>query len=155
MGVEIERKFLVNGDDWRALATKSVKMRQAYIANTPACSVRVRITSDEARLNMKSGTLGIERQEFDYGIPLSDAQEIVETLCNGETLAKTRHFVPHGVHLWEVDEFFEANAGLIVAELELEAVDTAYDKPHWIGEEVSHDERYYNVNLIKRPLPRW
>ena len=91
MGVEIERKFLVNGDDWRALATKSVKMRQAYIANTPACSVRVRITSDEARLNMKSGTLGIERQEFDYGIPLSDAQEIVETLCDLRKIRNRRH----------------------------------------------------------------
>ena len=155
MGVEIERKFLVYGDDWRALATKTVEMRQAYLASTPGCSVRVRITDDEARLNIKSGTLGIARQEFDYGIPPSDAQEIVETLCNGETLTKTRYFVPNGVHVWEVDEFSDANAGLIVAEIELEAVDTIFETPHWVGKEVSHDERYYNVNLIKRPFPEW
>ncbi len=155
MGTEIERKFLTTGDAWRAAVTEVVEMRQGYLSSSPDCSVRVRITADEARLNIKSATLGIVRQEFDYAIPATDAEEILQTLCGGRSLSKIRHYVPHGGRLWEVDEFCGANTGLIVAELELEAADETFEKPDWIGEEVSDERRYYNVRLIEHPYSEW
>ena len=155
MGTEIERKFLIIGDAWRDAATEVVEMRQGYLAASADCSVRVRIARDEARLNIKSGTLGIVRQEFDYAIPPTDAHAMLETLCGGRSVSKTRYYVPHAGHVWEVDEFSGANAGLIVAELELNAVDEAFDKPDWIGEEVSDERRYYNVRLIDYPYSEW
>jgi adenylate cyclase len=155
VGTEIERKFLVTGDAWRAAATEVVEIRQGYLAATPECSVRVRISGDDARLNIKSGTLDIVRQEFDYAIPARDAREMMETLCGGRSVSKTRYYVPYAGHLWEVDEFSGANSGLIVAEIELDAVDEAFDKPGWIGAEVSDEPRYYNACLIDHPFCEW
>src|SRR5687768_16018443 len=132
MGIEIERKFLVRGDGWRSRAARSVRMEQGYINDMAAlregrqrASVRVRIAGDEAFINLKSRELGTTRQEFDYPIPVADAEALLE-LCVGGRISKVRHYVEHAGHTFEVDEFAGDNAGLVVAELELEAEDAAY-----------------------------
>ena len=155
MGTEIERKFLVASTEWRALAHASHHMVQGYLANTERGSIRVRLTDDTACLNIKGMTLGVTRTEFDYPIPLDEAQVILDTLCLKPLLEKTRHLVRHGDHVWEIDEFTGDNAGLIVAEVELRSVDEAFTPPPWLGEEVSHDPRYYNVCLVERPYNTW
>ena len=155
MGIEIERKFLLANDGWRAAVSRSVHMHQGYLAGNAECSVRVRLTDFEARMNIKSATLGIERQEFDYDVPRADAAVMLRDLCGTRTLEKTRHFVLHEGHEWEIDEFAGANAGLIVAELELDRVDEAFARPPWLGAEVSDDRRYYNSELVERPYSHW
>ncbi len=155
MGTEIERKFLLRDDSWRAAVERSVSMRQGYLSAQAPCSVRVRLEGNEARLNIKSATLGIERQEFEYAIPVADAEAMLDTLCGGRAVAKQRHYVRHAGHLWEIDEFSDANHGLVVAELELDSVDEPFVAPPWLGEEVSADERYYNVRLIEHPYSAW
>ena len=161
MGIEIERKFLVRGDGWRSAAHKVVPMAQGYLndiamvdSGAMQASVRVRIEGDEARLNIKSRELGASRQEFDYRIPLADAQALI-ALCVGGVVRKRRHLVTHGAHLWEIDEFIGDNAGLVVAEVELDAEDESIAMPDWIGAEVTHLPRYYNLNLASLPYLRW
>lgn len=156
MPIEIERKFLVIGDDWRRGVSRSQHMAQGYLAGPPdsRCSVRVRIAGDEAHLNIKSATLGVERDEYEYGIPLADAQRLLATLA-GERIEKIRHHVETGGHLFEIDEFLGENAGLVVAEIELAHADEAFPRPAWLGREVSHLARYYNLNLAVRPYSRW
>lgn len=155
MGVEIERKFLVTGDQWKAQAERAVRMRQGYLANTERASVRVRSDGDQADINIKSLTLGVHRREFEYSIPLAEADEMLDDLCMQPLIEKTRHFVRCGDHLWEVDVFEGENDGLVVAEVELDAVDEAFEKPVWAGAEVSDDPRYYNVCLIEHPFSQW
>jgi adenylate cyclase len=155
MGREIERKFLVIGNEWRHLAHTSLGYRQGYLANNECCSVRIRLENDNARLNIKSATLGVARHEFDYPVPLAEAQEIFEHLCGPRTIEKTRHLVRDNGHLWEIDEFHGANQGLVVAELELQSETESFNKPSWIGQEVSDDPRYYNVRLIDHPFCEW
>ncbi|HEX5121828.1 MAG TPA: CYTH domain-containing protein [Rhodanobacteraceae bacterium] len=156
MPVEIERKFLVTGDAWRRDVSKSEPMAQGYLAGPPASrsSVRVRIAGDEAWLNIKSVTLGVERDEYEYAIPLADAVRMLATLC-GERVEKIRHHVTVGDHLFEVDEFLGENAGLVVAEIELLHADEPFERPAWLGREVTPLARYYNVNLASRPYSRW
>ncbi|UPG91949.1 CYTH domain-containing protein [Luteibacter aegosomaticola] len=161
MGIEIERKFLLAGDGWRALVERSEPIAQGYLvamgaiaAGHAKSSVRVRISGEKAWLNIKSATLGIERQEYEYPIPLADARHMLDTLADG-VLEKVRHHVMlDGAH-FEIDEFTGANQGLLVAEIELEAADAAYPVPSWLGAEVSDQVRYYNVNLIDRPFNTW
>jgi len=161
MGVEIERKFLLAGDGWRAFAQRSERIAQGYLVSAAAihaghakCSVRVRISGDQAWLNIKSATLGIQRHEFEYPVPLADAEHLLHELSDG-MLEKIRHHVMfEGTH-FEIDEFLGDNAGLIVAEVELTSTDATYPKPDWLGAEVSKSSRYYNVNLIDRPYARW
>ncbi len=155
MGKEIERKFLVRDAGWRAQAGPGVSYRQGYLTGTEKSSVRVRIEGDRARLNIKSATLGVSRQEFEYDIPLQDAKEILATLCQGPLIEKQRYHVPHGGHTWEVDVFAGDNAGLIVAEIELSREDEDFELPAWAGDEVSHDTRYYNVCLVTHPYKDW
>jgi adenylate cyclase len=155
MGQEIERKFLVCSDDWRAEAQASRRYRQGYLANNERCSVRVRIDESGAALNIKSSTLGVHRQEFDYPVPLEDAQRLLEALCEGPLIEKTRHFVRHADHLWEIDVFEGDNAGLVVAEIELDSPNEPFERPAWLGEEVSDDPRYYNVCLVEHPFKDW
>lgn len=155
MAREIERKFLVTGEGWREAVERRAHYRQGYLASDKFCSIRVRVSDSEAFLNIKSATLGIQRQEYEYPIPLADAQEILDGLCEGPLIEKTRHYVRHGGHLWEVDVFEGDNAGLVVAEIELEHEDEAFERPPWIGEEVSHDPRYYNVCLVRHPYKTW
>ncbi|MDR7136254.1 adenylate cyclase [Lysobacter niastensis] len=161
MGIEIERKFLVTGDGWRAAAREVVPMAQGYINDMAAmdsgamkASVRVRIAGDEAFLNLKSRELGHTRQEFDYPIPVEDARGLL-ALCVGGLVDKRRHYVEFEGHLWEVDEFLGENAGLVVAEIELASADAAFAKPEWIGAEVTDAARYYNLALATRPYSQW
>ena len=161
MGIEIERKFLVAGDGWRAAAYEVIPMAQGYINDigamdngTQKASVRVRIQGEEAFLNLKSRELGRSRQEFDYPIPVADARDLLE-LCVGGLIDKRRHLVRHAGHLWEVDEFLGDNAGLVVAEIELDSVDEAFERPAWIGTEVTELERYYNLALAAHPYSQW
>ncbi|MFY2764532.1 CYTH domain-containing protein [Arenimonas sp. MALMAid1274] len=161
MGVEIERKFLVASDHWRSHVTRSVRMAQGYINDMAAlrearqnASVRVRIAGDEAFLNLKSREPGPSRQEFDYPIPVADAEALL-ALCVGGRVQKVRHYIPQDDLTWEVDEFDGDNAGLVVAELELPAVDAAFARPAWLGEEVTDEQRYYNLALAERPYSAW
>ena len=161
MGIEIERKFLVTGDGWRSAAREVVPMAQGYLNDLAAmdagrmkASVRVRIAGDQAFLNLKSRELGHTRQEFDYPIPVVDARALL-ALSVGGLIDKRRHLVEHQGHLWEVDEFLGDNAGLVVAEIELDSADEAFDKPDWIGAEVTDSSRYYNLALATRPYSQW
>lgn len=155
MGLEIERKFLVRGDDWRQQADAGTPYRQGYLVGSQHASVRVRIEGEVARLNIKSATLGIRRQEYEYPLPLDEAEEMLETLCEQPQIEKTRYKLPYQGHLWEIDVFAGANQGLIVAEVELGSEDEALSLPEWVGEEVSDDPRYYNVCLVKHPYSEW
>lgn len=161
MGIEIERKFLVASDDWRRQATRAVRMAQGYINDMAAlrdarqnASVRVRIAGDEAFLNLKSREPGRSRQEFDYAIPVADADALLK-LCVGGRIDKVRHYLPQGDLTWEVDEFAGDNQGLVVAELELPTEDTDFDRPAWLGREVTDDQRFYNLALAERPYNAW
>ena len=159
MGQEIERKYRVTSDAWRRQAHKVRTLRQGYLSDLDASggrsSVRVRIGGDQAHLNIKSATLGIERREYEYPLPLEDAQYMLDHLCMGSLIEKNRHYVRYEGLLWEVDEFFGDNAGLVVAEVELESVDQQPALPDWVGEEVSEDARYFNVMLVKHPYKDW
>lgn len=161
MGIEIERKFLLGSDDWRDAASRSERIAQGYLVGAKAlrdgtalASVRVRRIGEHAWLNIKSAQLGIERAEYEYPIPLADAEQMLATLCDG-VLEKIRHHVVVDGVLFEVDEFFGDNAGLVVAEVELPSQDAAFPRPAWLGREVSHLARYYNVNLIAHPYGQW
>jgi adenylate cyclase len=151
---EIERKFLLTGEGWRAGVTRSITMRQAYLNDTGNASVRVRIEGDQANINIKSAGLSIERLEFEYAIPLADAEQLMQ-LCVHHPVEKVRHLVPDGEFTWEIDEFEGANAGLVVAEIELTSPAQAHPRPAWLGQEVSLDRRYYNVYLAKHPYSAW
>ena len=156
MPIEIERKFLVVGDDWREQVSRSEPMLQGYLAGPPAarCSVRVRIAGAHAFLNIKAAIPGIARDEYEYGIPLEDARHMLANLA-GAVVEKRRHYVEVGRHVFEIDEFAAANRGLIVAELELDAIDAPFPKPAWLGREVSAFARYYNLNLAMHPYAHW
>ena len=154
MGREIERKFLVSGDAWRAATTERVPMSQGYIARSDRNSVRVRLAGERAWLNVKSGGLVASRHEFEYAIPPADARELL-ALATGPLIEKTRHIVPFGGFEWEVDEFHGANSGLVVAEIELDDERQEFPRPEWVGAEVTHLERYYNVSMVRYPYSEW
>jgi adenylate cyclase len=155
MGTEIERKFLLLDDGWRSAVRDSTDIVQGYLANTERGSIRVRLSGDRASLNLKSMTLGVTRSEFDYPIPAEDARLILRLLCMQPLIEKTRHHVPFAGHDWEIDEFRGDNAGLVVAELELRHPEQPFTPPPWLGDDVSADPRYYNVNLIEHPYRSW
>lgn len=155
MAEEIERKFLLNDNSWRDRVEQSVRQIQGYLGSAESCSIRIRIAGDQASLNIKSATLGISRREYDYAIPIEEAHEILEHLCIRPLIEKTRHFVRYGDHIWEIDEFAGENAGLIVAEIELNSADEVFERPPWVGEDVSDDPRYYNVCLVTHPYKDW
>ena len=161
MPIEIERKFLLANDGWRAGIERSEPIAQGYLVGAQAlrdgaarASVRARLAGDQAWLNIKAATPGIARTEFDYPIPLDDARTLLAGLCDG-VLEKTRHHVRVDGALFEVDEFEGDNRGLVVAEIELPAVDAPFPRPPWLGREVSTLTRYYNVNLIAHPYRQW
>ncbi len=155
MATEIERKFLLVSDAWRALISRSESFRQGYLSSSKRASVRVRIADNTATLNIKGMTLGIQRPEYEYEIPLPEATELLDQLCERPLIEKTRHFIEFGGKLWEIDEFHGDNAGLIVAEVELDAPDDVIPMPAWAGADVSHLERYYNVRLTQYPYSQW
>jgi adenylate cyclase len=159
MGIEIERKYLLKNDNWKALVAKSGNYKQGYlqtgVEGKENSSVRVRIADDKATLNIKSTGLNVKRLEFEYEIPLHDAEQMLASLCNNKVVEKTRYIVPYGGHTWEIDVFAGDNDGLVVAEVELSDVNEEFEKPDWLAEEVSDDIRYYNSHLLNFPYKMW
>lgn len=153
MATEIERKFLLASDAWRAGAT-GTEYRQGYLSRDPARTVRVRIAGEQGWLTIKGRNEGISRAEFEYAIPLTDAQQLL-VLCEGPLIEKRRYRVEYAGFVWEIDEFFGQNSGLVVAEIELPSADAAFELPPWLGAEVSGDARYYNSSLSKTPYSEW
>ena len=154
MAQEIERKFLVADPSFLKPLTGS-QIKQGYIAGKERSAARIRIRDSGAFLTLKSEARGITRSEFEYEIPLADAEEMLETLCAPPHIEKTRYVVEWKGHTWEVDVFHGGNEGLIVAEIELAAADQAFEKPPWLGREVSQDVRYFNSNLAHCPYGNW
>lgn len=152
MGVEIERKFLVTGNGWQA--HPGIEFRQGYL-NEGVPTVRVRTMGERAALTIKGPTVGISRAEFEYEIPREDALAMLDDMCTGTLIEKVRRRIEFGGRTWEVDEFLGANAGLVVAEVELDSEDAEVDLPDWVGEEVSSDPRYFNSALAARPYTTW
>ncbi|MDR0422142.1 MAG: CYTH domain-containing protein [Proteiniphilum sp.] len=157
MGYEIERKFLVKGD-YKPHTFKSLTIRQGYLSRSGACTVRIRTGGGKAFITVKSalteGESKIKRHEWEYGIPAEDATEML-LLCEGAVVEKTRHLVRYGGHLFEVDEFSGDNEGLVIAEIELEDEDEPFDRPEWLGDEVTGMARYYNSYLSGHPYKEW
>lgn len=152
MPAEIERKFLVTGRGWTEQAGLPVRIRQAYLAQTDKASVRVRIKGDDAAfLTIKSAVPGLSRLEVETDIPVAEAEELL-ALRQGAVIEKRRFAVPFGGLVWEIDEFEGENAGLVIAEVELPDEDFAVELPDWVGEEVTHERRYYNAQLATDPI---
>lgn len=154
MGIEIERKFLVTGDEWRVLATGTL-YRQGYLCATQERTVRVRIAGDKAFLTIKGRTSGVSRTEYEYPIPVADATVMLAELCEQPIIEKKRYRINYQGFVWEVDEFLGENEGLLVAEIELAAEGQEFATPPWVGVEVSSDRRYGNANLVKNPFSTW
>lgn len=154
MGVEIERKFLLKNDSWRSLA-RGTKYRQGYLNSAKDRTVRVRTIGDKGYLTIKGISRGAVRLEYEYEISVADAQAMLKELCEKPLIEKKRHKVEYKGLIWEIDEFFGENQGLIVAEVELESEDQKFVKPGWISEEVTGDPRYFNANLIHLPYRKW
>lgn len=153
MAREIERKFLVKEGDWRA--AEGVRYRQGYLNSVKERVVRVRTIGDQGYLTVKGLTVGASRLEFEYEIPVRDAEQMLDELCERSLIEKDRYKVQHAGLVWETDEFFGENQGLVVCEVELESEDQEFERPEWLGEEVTGDPRYFNSNLIKHPYTRW
>ena len=155
MGVEIERKFLVVGDDWRSAVSSSTRIVQGYLASTPEVTVRVRVRAERAYLTIKGRSSGISRSEYEFDIPVADAEAMLTDLAQGPVIEKTRHLLEVDGHTWELDVFAGANEGLVMAEIELGSADEQFTVPSWAGRDVSDDARYYNVNLARTPYSHW
>lgn len=153
MGTEIERKFLVQGENWRE--GRGITYRQGYLSTAPERTVRVRTAGDKGYLTIKGASRGASRLEFEYEIPLHEANQLLDELCHQPLIEKRRYKVQYGGLTWEVDEFFGENDGLVLAEIELRDEDQAFDPPAWLGREVTGDPRYYNANLVNHPYSRW
>jgi len=154
VGQEIERKFLVTNDTWRRNAT-GTHYRQGFLSTEPERTVRVRIAGDRGTLTIKGKTIGATRPEFEYDIPREDAKQLLDTLCQRPLIEKVRHVLREGAHTWEVDVFEGDNTGLVVAEIELQREDEPFERPPWLGEEVTDDPRYFNASLVQNPYSRW
>jgi adenylate cyclase len=154
MGIEIERKFLLTGTSWKHLAP-GTSYRQGYLNSTKERTVRVRTIDDKGFLTIKGISIGATRVEYEYEIPAVDAKKLLDDLCEKPIIEKSRYKITHAGFVWEIDEFFGENEGLVVAEIELESEDQTFAKPEWVGEEVTGDPRYFNSNLIKNPFTKW
>lgn len=155
MPLEIERKYRVTGEGWRAAISDSNRMRQGYLNEPGRCSIRVRVADDYAELNIKAAVIGAARAEYEYRIPVEEAEAMLDDFCAHPPIEKIRHRVMHAGHMWEVDEFGGANAGLVIAELELDAADEVFETPPWLGVEVTQEHRFYNHALANRPYTQW
>lgn len=154
MAQEIERKFLVTDLSWQHKATKKL-YRQGYIPTQNRTSVRVRIAGEQGYLTVKGPNIGLTRLEYEYEIPIADAEDLLNHLCSAPLIEKWRYQLTVGKHLWEIDEFLGDNAGLVLAEIELASETESFVMPQWVDQEVSHDPRYYNANLAKHPYRSW
>ena len=155
MGREIERKYLVRTDNWRHEAGPGVPYRQGYLSLDPERSVRVRTAGDKGFITIKGKSEGAGRDEFEYPIPVEDARQLLEQLCIRPLIEKIRYTVKRDGLKWEIDEFMGENQGLVVAEVELEDERQEIPKPDWLGDEVTGDPRYFNLNLVRNPYSRW
>lgn len=154
MGVEIERKFLLVGDAWRGLG-EAVLLRQGYLSSHPDRTVRVRVEGDAGSVTIKGRSSGATRAEWEYAIPVEEAAQLLDQLCERPLIEKYRHRITVGAHVWEVDEFLGENRGLVVAEIELDDEAESFDKPAWVGQEVTGERRYFNSSLIRAPYTSW
>jgi len=154
VALEIERKFLLTSDAWRGLGP-STAYRQGYLSTVKERTVRVRVAGDQGTITIKGITRGAIRTEFEYSIPLADANAMLDELCEKPLVEKTRHVVEVDGTTWEIDEFAGVNSGLIIAEVELDSVDQEITHPEWVGAEVTDDPRYFNANLIAHPYSEW
>lgn len=154
MGKEIERKFLVKNDAWRNLG-RSEEYRQGFLSTHPERVVRVRIAGEKATLTIKGKTDGLTRAEFEYPLPMDEARVLLDRMCERPIIEKVRHVIRYEGMVWEVDEFHGDNQGLIIAEVELPDENHPLTLPPWVGEDVSHDARYFNANLVANPYSRW
>ena len=156
MGIEIERKFLVKNDTWRKLAAgKGVSICQGYLSIAQKATVRVRRIGDRAFLTIKSKVSGLRRSEFEYPLPVADADQMLDQLCRKPIIDKVRYRIPAGGLVWEIDDFFGENAGLVVAEIELQSESDKFDSPPWLGPEVTGMKRFYNSSLTQHPYSSW
>lgn len=153
MALEIEKKFLVKEYQWRNGHAKMY--RQGYLNSDKKRNVRIRVINDKGYLTVKGISQGAVREEYEYEIPRSDADAMLDRLCEKPLIEKKRYTIVYKGFVWEVDEFFGANLGLIVAELELQTEDQEFLKPEWIGKEVTGDPKYFNANLVHRPYSQW
>jgi len=155
MGVEIERKFLVNKEKWsQVIKEEQSFFRQGYIISDPEKTIRVRLTDSAGFITIKGLTVGATRTEYEYPIPKEDAQQLLDNFCDSE-LSKIRYFITHHNKLWEVDEFLGNNEGLIVAEIELADENESFSLPDWVDSEVTHEKKYSNSNLAIKPYKNW
>jgi len=154
MGKEIERKFLIRNTEWQSQAT-GILYHQGYLNTHKERVVRIRIAGKKAFLTIKGITEGVSRLEYEYEIDIKDAEEMLEQLCEQPTLIKHRYTVEYHGFTWEIDVFHGENEGLMVAEIELESEEEHFEKPDWIGREVTYDTRYFNANLISNPFKNW
>ncbi len=154
--IETERKFLVLSDAYKQEAQTHKRITQGYLSSHPERTVRVRIKGDAGYLTIKgkSNDSGTSRMEWEKEIPLADAEQLL-AICENGAIDKVRYEIKSGEHTFEVDEFFGENAGLVIAEIELDDENEAFEKPHWLGEEVTGDERYYNAYLSNKPYSSW
>jgi CYTH domain-containing protein len=155
MPTEIEHKYLVNHERWKQIVPDESKaVKQGYLSSSAVSSVRVRVLGDQGFVTIKGKSVNASRLEYEYEIPLAHAEEMLAKFCS-QDIEKTRQYVKHGAHTWEVDEFHGLNSGLIVAEVELGSVDEQYELPEWVELNVTHDKRYSNANLVLRPFTTW
>ena len=155
MATEIERKFLVDNELWREQVVSEATIKQGYLCRRENATIRVRIAGEMAWFNIKSATHGISRLEYEYPIPLADAEGLLAQVAEQPFIDKIRYKVRQGAHIWDLDVFRGQNLGLVVAEVELTKEDETFEMPAWAGREVSGDPRYYNANLVKLPYCEW
>jgi len=151
---EIERKFLIVNEEWRKHTT-GILYRQGYLSTAPERTVRVRVIGDKAYFTVKGITKGLTRMEFEYEIPVADANQMLDTLCEQPIIEKLRYELDFANLTWEIDEYLGENHGLLIAELELDHEQQVFSLPSWVGIEVSDDPKYYNANLVANPFSKW
>ena len=154
MATEIERKFLLKNDDWKKLAA-GVVYRQGYLGADGKRTVRVRVIGNKGFMTIKGKSVGISRMEYEYEIPVADADTLLAELCIQPLIEKKRYRIDYKGFIYEVDEFFADNEGLVVAEIELTSENQKFEKPSWLGREVSDDNRYFNASLVTHPYSLW
>ncbi|KAF0247872.1 MAG: hypothetical protein FD167_2729 [bacterium] len=154
MAKEIERKFLIINEEWRELAIGTL-YRQGYLSTVPERTVRIRVVGEKAYFTVKGITKGLTRTEFEYEIPILDASQMLDGLCERPIIEKFRYKLDFAGLTWEIDEYLGENQGLIIAEVELEDESQSLNLPNWVGKEVSYDPKYYNANLVANPFSKW
>jgi adenylate cyclase len=152
MPVEIERKFLITSNTWRQMAHQSIEIRQGYLCKDIERTVRVRTWGTEGKLTVKGKSINGVRAEYEYTIPVEEAVEMLENLCLSGVVHKTRHLIASDKYTWEIDEFLDHNRGLVLAEVELPAIDASIQIPEWVGKEVTNDHRFQNSHLASHRI---